>query len=112
MIQTGVACSRENNGMRYLRVNRPGPAALAALILTCWPASQAGASPDAQGWNGPGWYVTGSAPPALQPVAAPNYILFDGPHALPGDCLQVYDRLYSPIGICRLLQAKPAALGG
>jgi len=98
--------------MRYFRVNHPGPATLAPVILACWPTSLANASPDAQGWNGPGWYVTGSAPPALQPVAAPNYILFDGPHALPGDCLQVYDRLYSPIGVCRLLTAKPAAVSG
>jgi hypothetical protein len=98
--------------MRRLHVNSLGSAALAALILACWPASQADALPDAQGWNGPGWYITGSAPPTPQPVAAPDYILFDGPHALPGECIKTYDRLYSPIGTCRLLNAKPAALGG
>jgi hypothetical protein len=85
------------------------------LTLACLLAStaaQAAAGPDAQGWNGPGWYVTGSAPPAPQPVAAPNYILFEGPHALPGECLQVYDRFYSPVGMCRFLDAKPVAFTG
>ena len=65
------------------------------------------AIPDAQGWNGPGWYITGSAPIASQPVAAPDYILFEGPHALLTDCKEAYDRLYSPVGICRFLGAKP-----
>ena len=83
----------------------------AMLTLACVLAgtANAGTSPDAQGWNGRGWYITGSAPPASQPIAAPDYILFEGPHALQGDCLQIYDRLYSPIGICRFLDAKPAA---
>ena len=84
------------------------------LVFACLLANtaQAGTGPDAQGWNGPGWYVTGSAPPALQPVAAPNYILFEGPHALPGECQQVYDRFYSPVGMCRFLDAKPVAFTG
>jgi hypothetical protein len=84
----------------------------AMLTLACLlaGAANAGAAPDAQGWNGPGWYITGSAPLASQPVAAPNYILFEGPHALPAECLEVYDRFYSPIGICRFLDAKPVAL--
>jgi len=82
---------------------------LTMLMFACLlaGASTADASPDAQGWNGPGWYVTGAAPPASHPVAAPNYILFEGPHNLPGECLEVYDRLYSPIGICRFLNEKP-----
>jgi hypothetical protein len=84
----------------------------AILTLACILAAttNAGAGPDAQGWNGRGWYITGSAPPALTAVAAPNYILFDGPHALPAECLEIYDRFYSPIGICRFLDAKPVAL--
>ena len=87
---------------------------LQAVILTlaCVLAGipDAGAGPDAQGWNGRGWYITGSAPAALVPVAAPNYILIEGPHALPAECLEIYDRLYSPIGICRFLDAKPVTL--
>ncbi len=69
--------------------------------------ANAGAAPDAQGWNGRGWYITGSAPPTPQPVVAPNYILFDGPHALPAECLDRYARFYSPIGTCRFLNEKP-----
>jgi hypothetical protein len=78
-------------------------------MLACFLASTANALaiPDAQGWNGPGWYITGSAPIASQPVAAPDYILFEGPHALLTDCKEAYDRLYSPVGICRFLGAKP-----
>ena len=79
-------------------------------MFACLLASTAHAAAiaDAQGWNGPGWYITGSAPIASQPVAAPDYILFEGPHALPGDCAEVYARLYSPVGVCRFLSAKPA----
>lgn len=79
------------------------------MMLACLLASTAIALaiPGAQGWNGPGWYITGSAPIASQPVAAPDYILFEGPHALPGDCAEVYNRLYSPVGVCRFLSAKP-----
>lgn len=65
------------------------------------------AAADLQGWNGPGWYVTGSAPQGTKLPATPAYILFDGPHASGSECTQVYDRLYSPIGICRLLDIKP-----
>lgn len=64
---------------------------------------------DDQGWAGPGWYITGSARPAPPSAAAPDYVLLEGPHKLQGDCLQIYDRLYSPIGICRYLDAKPLA---
>ena len=62
---------------------------------------------DTQGWNGPGWYVAGSAPLAPKPPATPAYILFNGPHDSQSGCALVYDRLYSPIGVCRLLDIKP-----
>ena len=65
------------------------------------------AAADLQGWNGPGWYVAGSAPLVLKSPATPAYILFNGPHASGSECKLVYDRLYSPIGICRLLDIKP-----
>lgn len=65
------------------------------------------AAPDLQGWNGPGWYVTGSAAYGTKLPATPAYILFDGPHASGGECTRVYNRLYSPIGVCRLLDIKP-----
>ena len=84
-----------------------GLAALSLLFLTCWPVSNARALSDAEGWSGPGWYITGSAPPRSQSAAAPNYILFEGPYILPGDCIRTYDKLYSPIGACRYLSAKP-----
>src|SRR6185312_4875499 len=79
------------------------------MIFACLVASTANAVAvqDAQGWNGPGWYITGSAPIASQPIASPDYILFEGPHALLTDCKEAYDRLYSPVGICRFLGAKP-----
>ena len=87
-------------------------ATLPWLLLACWPASQADALPDAQGWNGKGWYVTGSAPlattsPATTSPATPAYILFNGPYTSGSECTLVYDRLYSPIGVCRLLDIKP-----
>jgi len=81
----------------------------AMLTLACVFAGtvHAGAGPDAQGWNGPGWYVAGSAPLTPKPLTTPAYILFNGPHASGSDCAVVYDRFYSPIGICRLLDTKP-----
>ena len=72
------------------------------LLIAYCPSANAQA--DAQGWNGPGWYIT-SAPE--KSAAAPAYILFEGPHDLRSGCLDVYNRLYSPIGICRFLGAKP-----
>ena len=72
-------------------------------------AAHAAPGPDAQGWNGRGWYITGSAPAEFLPVAAPNYILFEGPHPLKVECMAIYDRLYSPIGMCRYLDQKPVA---
>ena len=78
---------------------------LGSAFITCAVVPVAAA--DSQGWQGPGWYVTGSAPLATKPPATPAYILFDGPHASGSECTQVYDRFYSPIGVCRLLDIKP-----
>lgn len=81
-----------------------------ALLFACFTASAAAAAgADDQGWGGAGWYITGSARPAPASAAAPDYVLLEGPHQLQSDCLQVYDRLYSPIGVCRYLNAKPMA---
>jgi hypothetical protein len=111
-----------NTGGWHVAPTRPCPAALMerirfhAVLLTLTYAlagsADAAPRPDAQGWNGPGWYITGSAPPASLPAAAPDYILFEGPHALAGECLDIYNRLYSPVGICRFLDAKPVAFAG
>jgi hypothetical protein len=84
-----------------------GLAALASLFLTCWPALQAEALPDAQGWNGTGWYVAGSAPLTPKAAATPAYVVFNGPHDSQSGCALVYDRLYAPIGMCRFLDIKP-----
>jgi len=62
---------------------------------------------DSQGWNGPGWYISGSAPLAPGPTATPAYILFNGPHPSGSACTLIYDRLYSPIGVCLFLNIKP-----
>jgi hypothetical protein len=62
---------------------------------------------DAQGWSGPGWYVTGSASFSVISPVRPDYILFEGPHPSRAACATVYARLYSPIGMCRLIEAKP-----
>jgi hypothetical protein len=67
--------------------------------------AQTGVLADAQGWNGAGWYITSSASPA--PTQA--YTLLEGPHSLQSECVTTYDRLYSPVGICRFLKAKPVA---
>jgi hypothetical protein len=67
---------------------------------------------DAEGWNGSGWYVTSATSPTVRPDGAPAYILFNGPYPLQSGCLEVYDKLYSPIGSCRFLNLKPAAFGG
>jgi len=74
-------------------------------LIACAPVSAATADP--QGWNGPGWYVAGSAPLNNKPSTTPAYILFNGPYASGSECTLVYDRLYSPIGFCRLLNIKP-----
>jgi len=39
--------------------------------------------------------------------ATPAYTLFNGPHTSGSDCALVYDRFYSPIGVCRFLDIKP-----
>ena len=69
-------------------------------------------SPDAQGWNGPGWYLTNTPSPGIRSEATPVYILFGGPCPMKAGCLEIYDRLYSPIGFCRFLNLKPAAFSG
>jgi len=68
--------------------------------------------PDAQGWNGSGWYITNATSPAAQSEDVPTFILFNGPYPLQNRCLEVYDQLYSPIGVCRFLDVKPAAFSG
>ena len=78
---------------------------LGSSVVGCALAPVATADP--QGWNGPGWYVTGSAPLDNKPTTTPAYILFSGPHPSLDACTLVYDRLYSPVGICRLLDTKP-----
>jgi hypothetical protein len=84
------------------------------LAFACFMASPACAvaGADDQGWGGPGWYITGSASPAPASAAAPDYVLLEGPHKLQSDCLQIYEQLYSPIGTCRYLDAKPGAFAG
>jgi hypothetical protein len=75
------------------------------LVIVCGRAiaAQSDVLTDAQGWSGPGWYITSAA--SLAPTE--TYILFAGPHALQSECVTAYDRYYSPIGICRFLDAKP-----
>ena len=79
----------------------------AAAMLVAFTAGAAAA--DAQGWNGPGWYVSDGATATL---ATPAYILFNGPHDRQGDCTDVYNRLYSPVGMCRYFAAKPGNVRG
>lgn len=87
-------------------------AALALVIAMAAPAmAQAAPQPDNQGWGGPGWYVSGGSPLASGPFAEPAWILFNGPHTQESACLDIYNRLYSPVGRCRLLQAKPGNFG-
>lgn len=77
---------------------------LAALALMLAPAASQ-AQPDDQGWNGPGWYISGGS---SDKTVLPAYILFDGPHAQQQACLALHDQLYAPIGACRYLNVKPA----
>ena len=88
-------------------------AALTLVIaMTAGAMAQAVPQPDNQGWGGPGWYVSGGdSSLAVGPFAEPAWILFDGPHAQQSTCMDVYNRLYSPVGRCRLLQAKPGSFG-
>ena len=88
-------------------------AALAIFFAMTAPAmTQTTPQPDNQGWAGPGWYVSGGSPLASGLFAEPAWVLFNGPHAQESACMDIYDRLYSPIGRCRLLQAKPGNFGG
>jgi len=79
------------------------PGVLAVLFQGCVLAigAQAAALADAQGWSGPGWYITSTE------TATHAYILFEGPHISQSQCSEAYDRLYSPIGMCRFLDVKP-----
>jgi hypothetical protein len=86
--------------------------AIAALVASTAYGATAGAHVDVQGWNGPGWYISDSASSASGPPAAPATILFEGPHDLRSDCAAVCDRLYSPIGACRFLNARPRGFLG
>ncbi len=79
---------------------------VAALVVFTAGAAAA----DAQGWDGPGWYISDGTPSA--PQVLPAYILFNGPHDRQGDCTEVYDRLYSPVGMCRYLATKPGNVRG
>ena len=89
------------------------PLAVTITVLGCLLAGAAPLpQPDAQGWNGSGWYVTSATSPAARSEEVPTFILFNGPYPLQNGCLEVYDRLYSPIGICRFLNLKPAAFSG
>jgi hypothetical protein len=92
-------------GARTSDIERASLLIIGTLVANCCLMPPANA--DSQGWNGPGWYVSGSAPPTLEPTASPAYILFEGPHVSRSDCIAVYDRLYSPVGICRFLSTKP-----
>jgi hypothetical protein len=86
--------------------------ALVALVAFAGCCAASGAQADAQGWDGPGWYISGTPSPATALLAAPTYILFKGPLMLQGDCIALYDRFYSPIGTCRYLDAKPGGIRG
>ena len=91
---------------------KSAPAALAFVIaLTASAMAQATNQTDNEGWSGPGWYVSGGSPLASGPFAEPAWILFNGPHTQESACLDIYTRLYSPIGRCRLLEAKPGSFG-
>ncbi len=78
-------------------------AALALIVAT--PA--ASALPDDQGWDGPGWYISGGG--SSDETVEPAYILFQGPHGERQDCITLHDRYYAPIGTCRYLNVKPGS---
>jgi hypothetical protein len=88
--------------------------ALTIPILACFFGSAAAPLPkaDAQGWSGSGWYLTSTTYPGTRAEDEPAFILFGGPYPLQNRCLEIYDRLYSPIGVCRFLNLKPAAFAG
>jgi hypothetical protein len=69
--------------------------------------------PDAQGWNGFGWYLTsGSVYGPSSEEDRLTYVLFGGPYPFQNGCLEAYDRLTSPAGVCRFLNVKPPAFTG
>jgi hypothetical protein len=85
-----------------LRAYFVGTAVVAMLLLACKPAGAHSVSTaDAQGWSGPGWYITNAQSLTYA------LVLFEGPHALQSQCIETYDRFYSPIGRCRFVDAKP-----
>ena len=89
------------------------PMLMSAFGSAAAPLSRPGAERrDAQGWNGPGWYLTTAAYPGTRSGDMPTSILFGGPYPVENGCLEVYDRLYPPVGICRFLDLKPAAFSG
>jgi len=78
-----------------------------ALLVLAPPAAAANIAADAQGWAGPGWYVSSDAPASTDPAFGPANILFNGPHHDRGACEAVYLKLYAPIGACRYVTLKP-----
>lgn len=88
--------------------------ALTIPILACFFGSAAAPLPkaDPQGWNASGWYLTSRTYPGTRAEDEPALILFGGPYPLQNGCLEIYDRLYSPIGVCQFLNLKPAAFAG
>ena len=91
---------------RHMRnLARPGFITLGSMFLAF--SLNLPAAADAQGWTGPGWYVSGSASPASKSAKEPDYVLFEGPHDSQASCIAIYDKLYSPIGVCRFLIKKP-----
>ena len=85
-----------------MRAYLVGPGIVVTFFLSCLPAGAQSASlADAQGWNGPGWYITNAV------SSTHASVLFEGPHALQSRCIETYHRLYSPIGMCRFLDVKP-----
>jgi hypothetical protein len=58
------------------------------------------------GRNGTVQVGISAAPRRPELLALPRYILFEGRHAAEADCVALYDRFYSPIGMCRLLATK------
>ena len=94
--------------MKQLHSEWPIQTIVVTIALLAAGCLSQGALADAQKGNGPGWYISGSAPPGA--VALPRHILFEGRHATEADCVALYDRTYSPIGMCRLLATKPGKL--
>ena len=102
-------------GRRYLPTIGTEVLLSLALLMWAFPLTALGApvtSPDLQGWSESGWYITSTASYGGRPENDDAYILFKGPYVQQTECLEVFDRLYSPIGICRFLITKPPAFRG